>query len=641
MTNVFSETPVPGKNGPPRIGVGIDTGGTYTDAVIYDLENRSVLAHAKAATTRNDLSIGILEALDRLPRRLIAAPSLISLSTTLATNACVENKIGRARLFFFGGNPKVIDSQGADYGLPPASEMFIQDSGTNYSDGVIAEVDWEFFLKDLDKKVAGLDGAGVIEIYSMRNGAVVEKKAKALLRERTGLPVVCGHELVSELGCLERGASTLLNASLFPIIDEFLSAIRKSLARRGIYAPVAIVRSDGNVMGEEQAALRPVETLLCGPAASVMGAVELAGERDCIVIDMGGTTSDIAVIRNGEPLAAENGIGAGKWKTFIRGLHIKTFGLGGDSALHSRDQRLVLESRRVVPLCMAAAHPGVLAQLKRQLDEFPKHTRNLHEGFILVKSVESGSRYTEFEKNFCRVLESGPLLLRPAALAVGRDEYTLDVSRLVNEGVVQMFGFTPTDVMHLRGDFSRYDAEASQMGARFVANSLGVTVEDLCALAYDEVKRKLYLHIVKALLEHESPDCRENGIDIRMEKLVVESFERAKRGRGRGFVEIPFRTSLPLVGIGAPIHVFLPEVAARLGTRAVIPEYAAVANAVGAVVGKVQAESRMEVWANYTQVGIRDYTVIGRSGARTFDSRRDAEAFAASEAVAAARTEAI
>ncbi len=624
-----------------RTGIGIDTGGTYTDAVVYDFENKTVLAHAKALTTRRDLSAGILEALDGLPRDLLLAPALISLSTTLATNACVENKIGRARLFFFGGDRRVIDSQGPEYGLPPASEMFLQDSGTNYSDGVIAEVDWDLFLKDIDRKLDGLDGAGVIEIYSMRNGAVVEKKAKALLRGRTRIPVVCAHELVSELGCLQRGASTLLNASLFPVIDEFLSAMRKALSRRGIRAPVVIVRSDGNVMGEEFAALRPAETLLCGPAASVMGTAELAGERDCVVVDMGGTTSDIAVIRNGEPLTAENGIGIGKWKTFIRGLYIKTFGLGGDSAIHAAGRRVVLESRRVVPLCMAAAHPGVLDQLRRQAEEFPKHTRNLHEGFILAKDIGSVSRYSEFEKRFCRALEGGPLLLRPAALAVGRDEYSLEVSRLVDEGVVEVFGLTPTDIMHIRGDFARHDAEASRLGARFVANNLGITVEDLSRLAYDEVRKKLYLNIVRALLEHESPDCRKNGVDARMENLILESFDRIRSGRGRGFVDVPFRTDLPLVGIGAPIHIFLPGVAAMLGTRAVIPPYASVANAVGAVVGRVQAESGLEVRANYTTEGISDYTVFGREGARIFKNRGEAEAFAAAEAGEAARAEAL
>jgi N-methylhydantoinase A/oxoprolinase/acetone carboxylase beta subunit len=111
-----------------KIGIGIDTGGTYTDAVIYDFSEKKVLGTAKALTTRQDLAIGILEALDKLPQDLLKEAGLISLSTTLATNACVEDKGGRARLIFLGGDKKVIGEFGSRYGLPPADEIYIQES---------------------------------------------------------------------------------------------------------------------------------------------------------------------------------------------------------------------------------------------------------------------------------------------------------------------------------------------------------------------------------------------------------------------------------------------------------------------------------------------------------------------------------
>lgn len=624
-----------------RIGIGIDTGGTYTDAVAYDFDARTVLATAKALTTKRDLSIGIVEALDSLPADVTAHPTVISLSTTLATNACVENKIGRARLVFLGGDPHTIDSYGGEFGLPPSTEMLVQESHTTWSDGVVGEVDWERFLAAADDRLAGLDGIGVVEIFSMRNGAVVEKRAKALLEERMNVPVTCGHELVSDLNCLQRGASTLLNAGLFPVIHDFIAAIKASLAKRAIAAPVVIVRSDGNLMSGEFAALRPAETLLCGPAASVMGCMELAGEADCAVVDMGGTTSDIAIVRGGEPLRAENGIGIGNWKTYIKGLYIKTFGLGGDSALHYADRRIVLEEYRVVPLCCAAStHPGLAEQLRRQFAEAPRHTRFLHEGFILVKDVSDNPRYSEFEKRFCRALREGPLLRRRAAHAVDKDEYTLDVSRLVKEGVVQTFGLTPTDIMHITGDFRRYDREAALLGAGFVAGNLGITVEALCRAAYDEVKKRLYLNLALALLENENARRGKSGPDAAIVDLILGQYRRLRQGGGKGFIAADFKTDLPLVGIGAPIHIFLPDVAAMLGTRAVIPPHSGVANALGAVVGRVHAESVIEIRPDYNTEGITGYTVFGADGGKTFAERGDAEAFAMAEARRAACDEA-
>ncbi len=624
-----------------RIGIGIDTGGTYTDAVVYDFETKEVLAKAKALTTKQDLSIGIVEALDSLPLERLPAPSVISLSTTLATNACVENKIGRARLVFFGGDAGVIDRSGGEFGLPQSDEMVIQESMTNYSDGVIGEVDWDALLEAVAEKIEGLDGLGVIEIYSMRNGAVVEKKAKSLLEERFKLPVVCGHELVSELNCLQRGASTLVNASLFPIINSFIAAIKAALKKRGIAAPLVIVRSDGNLMGEEFATLRPAETLLCGPAASVMGAMELAGTQDCVIVDMGGTTTDIALIRESQALLAENGITIARWKTFIKGLYIKTFGLGGDSAIHYADQKLVLEEYRVTPLCIAAAaYPEICGQLLALKKEFPKHTRFLHEGFMLVKDIGADPRYSDFEKQFCRALENGPLLLKNACAQVGKDEYNLNVSRLVADGVVQMFGLTPTDIMHLKGDFTRFSTEASQLGAEFVAANVETSVAKLCDMAYDEVRKKLFLNIVYALLEKESLSSV-SVEDKVLTGLALQYYERVRHGKGRGFIHIDFKTALKLVGIGAPIHVFLPEVAAMLGTEAIIPRHAEVANALGAVVGKIHAKTEIDIRPIYTPAGISGYTVYGLGEPVQFEELNEAEVYAVAEARRGARDEAL
>ena len=211
-----------------KLGIGIDTGGTYTDAVIYDFESRAILGTAKSLTTKNDLTVGILGAIDGLPVDLTRKAKIISLSTTLATNACVEDKGGRAKLIFFGGDKQIIDKLGRQCGLPASDEICIQESYTSFSGEIEREPDWNLFEKQTETGFEDLDGVGIIEINAMRNGAVVEKKAKEKFQEKHNLPVVCGHELFSELNCLKRGAGTLLNASLFPVIREFLDAVKKA-----------------------------------------------------------------------------------------------------------------------------------------------------------------------------------------------------------------------------------------------------------------------------------------------------------------------------------------------------------------------------------------------------------------------------
>jgi N-methylhydantoinase A/oxoprolinase/acetone carboxylase beta subunit len=624
-----------------KIGIGIDTGGTYTDAVIYSFEEKKILGTAKALTTKQDLSIGILEALDKLPAGLLREAGLISLSTTLATNACVEDKGGRAKLVFFGGDEKVINEFGPKYGLPPAEEIHIQESYTGFSGKVSREPDWELFEKSMDEKFSRLDGAGIIEIYSMKNNAVVEKKAKEIFQKKFDIPVVCGHELFSGLNSLQRGAGALLNARLFPVIKEFLSAIKKALALRNIAAQVVIVRSDGSLMSEEFAEVRPVETLLCGPAASVAGGSWLSGEENAVIIDMGGTTTDIALVKNGAPVKVTDGITIGKWKTFVHGFYIKTFGLGGDSAIHYYDYNAFLEDYRIIPLCVAASrHPRIIDNLRYLVDSYAAHSFFLHEHYLLVNEMKDEARYTETEKRFCAALHGGPLSLKEAAAAIGTDIYNLNVSRLLKEGIVQICGLTPTDIMHIRNDFSGYSREAALLGAGFTAYNLGITVDELCEKIYDEVKRKLYVNIVKILFENQERHYFTNGVDSGAERLILQSYESAKKG-GAEIITADFKTGFALVGIGAPIKIFLDDVAKLLGTRAVVPEHYEVANALGAVVGNIYASCSVEVRPNYTLAGIAGYTVFGYTRRMTFKTLEQAQEFAVSEAETGAREEAV
>ena len=637
-----------------KIGIGIDTGGTYTDAVIYDFESSAVLGSAKSLTTKEDLTKGILGALDTLSSELLQSAELVSLSTTLATNACVEDRGGHAKLIFFGGDSRVINRYGREYGLPQAEDMYLQESFTSFSGTSAQEVDWELFSSKVEHGFRDCDGVAILEMNAMRNGAFVEKEAKRLFSEKYDVPVVCGHELSSRLNCLQRASSALLNASLFPLISEFLRSIKIAMRERSIHAPVVIVRSDGSLMSEEFASLCPVEMLLCGPAASAVGAVHSvkgvnAGGtvnptkvKDAVIVDMGGTTTDIALVREGEPVTVADGISIGKWKTFVDGLYIKTFGLGGDSAIHYKDGSLYLEEYRVVPLCIAAHHnPSILQYLQSLVDNPEKHSKFLHEHYIALKDISDKSRYTENEKAFCAGLKAEPLSLRDAPKIIGRDMYNVNVARLIREGVVQLCGLTPTDIMHIRGDFCEYSTKASLLCAEIVAYNLDLSVDELCELVYREVKRKIYRNVVKVLLENKYPLYMKNDVSEDTEQLIDKGFDDACNDEKDSLLLTAFQTDFVLIGIGAPIKVFLDDVAGMLGTKALIPSHYAVANALGAVAGNISARHSVEIRPNYNAIGIASYTVFGNDEQKTFDVLEDAKAFAVSEAVRGAEGMAI
>lgn len=620
-----------------KLGIGIDTGGTYTDAVVYDFDSGRVLAGAKSLTTRDNLSVGIGRALDALPSELLREARLASLSTTLATNACVEGKGGRAKLLFIGVGRDTLDRVGADCGITESDSLFFCDAAGTFDGKTVPDIDWEALLNDAEAWMADADSLGVVELFAMKNGAVIEKEAKKLFSDRFGVSVVCGSELFNGLNSVRRGAGTLLNAKLVPIIGEFLRAIRSAFDERGVTAPVMIVRSDGSLMSEEFALLRPVETILCGPAASVLGGRALAGRDNAVIVDMGGTTTDVSLIKNGLPVRARDGISIGSWRTFVRGVFIDTFGLGGDSAVRAREKQLVLETRRVAPISLLAQEfPQICDYLRAILKSGHTHTQPIHEFYVLLRTPDERFGLSGNEKRLVDALSHGPLSLRETAAAIGSDVYHLNTDRLENEGYILRCGLTPTDIMHLRGDFESYDTEAARLAALFVMRCMGLeedALPEFCEMVYDAVKRKLYVNLVRILMRDRFPK-----IEPPME-LINASWDAFKRG-DKPFFDFGFTTRASLVGIGAPTHIFLPDVASALGAECVIPENAGVANAVGAIVGSISVTSQVMIHPNHTPGGIQGYTVHSDSGNSVYKMRGDAEKAALSLAEAQARAEA-
>lgn len=230
--------------------------------------------------------------------------------------------------------------------------------------------------------------------------------------------------------------------------------------------------------------------------------------------------------------------------------------------------------------------------------------------------------------------------------SLGIDIYNFSSQRLETEGIIMRCGLTPTDIMHIRGDFSLYDKEASMLAARYFLKCLPGYNDDMESLdtfseeVYDLVKKKLYENIVRILLADKYPKMCENGLDKQMSSLISEGWKQQKEHGDRLFFDFGFTTAATLVGLGAPTHVFLPDVAKALGTGCTIPEHAEVANAVGAVLADISAKARIEIMPNYTVGGITGYTVYTSDGNTVYETKEEASCAATEAAIRSATGEA-
>lgn len=624
-------------------GIGIDTGGTYTDAVVYDFETGRVLAKGKSPTTHGELSEGIGSALDMLPRDLVKRARLVSLSTTLATNACVENRGGRARLVLVGTERRTLERVGADkkYGLK-YDDVLCVEAKTSYDGAVAEQPDWDRVIAENEGFFGDAEALCVAGLNSLRNGAVNETGARDALTARYNVPFVMASELAGELNIMERGATALLNARLLPVIDRFMRAVTAAIKARGLKAVQMIVRSDGSLMSDALARQRPVETILSGPAASVMGSRALADCGDCLIVDMGGTTTDVSIVRGGRP-DMSGGISIGGWRTQIRGVYIDTFALGGDTRIYMHEGKLRLDTRRVEPLCVAAARwPQIRSELEALLPRMRPHTRQLHEFLYMLRQPEDMEKYTAAERRLMEKLANGPQMIGGNVL----DSYGRDSERLEREGLVMRCGLTPTDIMHIRGDYGAFDSDAAWLGARCLLRALPEYQDDdegmdrLCGSVYDMVKRRLFVNIMKVFIQSAYPGACRNGVDAQLMAIIERKWERRGAAEGEFFELIP-RTDAVLVGTGAPTHIFLPDVARALGVRCVIPENSEVANAVGAAAAGISARATVNVRAEFTADGNRCYTLTAqgtRRQVKKYDEALDAAKRLAEElAIAEAR----
>ncbi|RME70158.1 MAG: hydantoinase/oxoprolinase family protein [Chloroflexi bacterium] len=587
------------------IALGIDTGGTYTDAVLVDHQSGQVLAGAKAVTTHHNLAVGIEEAVNRVFREndtgiIPRDVDLVGLSTTLATNAIVEGQGSPICLLLIGYDADLIQQHGFSEDLATPTVVYVQ-GGHDGMGNEVAPLDEAQIRQAVQAYRHRVEAFAVSAFFSVRNPQH-ELRAKAIIEELTrgpdglSMPVTCGHELSSRLNAIRRATTAALNARLIPLLRELITVVRDLLRQTGIDAPLMVTRGDGSLVRADWAIQRPIETILSGPAASVVGAWHLARRGDVWVVDMGGTTTDIAALRNGRPRLNPEGARIGRWRTMVEAIDVHTVGLGGDSQVQvagpasGSPRWLTVGPRRVVPLAMLAARfPEIIDELQLQVEEaqFDEYA-----GIFVLPRRRAGHRLSDEDRAFLSGLSDTPRSIIALAAAEKRHRFLVarQVERLSRLGLVLKAGFTPTDALHTLGYFGSAKMEASRLGAELLANRAGLPVEDFCRRVVAAVSERVATELVtKVLSDEETPPAWDN-----------EPSARALLNRAFGYYQdsgLSCRLGLkvPVVAIGAPVTAFFPRVAELLHTELVIPPHADVANAVGAVVGGVVQEARVEI----------------------------------------------
>jgi N-methylhydantoinase A/oxoprolinase/acetone carboxylase beta subunit len=552
-------------------------------------DERGVIASAKALTTRNDLSIGIREAIDAVLPPVLPDIGLVSISTTLATNAIVEGQGRPICLLLIGYDADLLGELASETIIPRERIVLIR--GGHDGAGVeTAPLAAAAAREAILGQAPDVDAYAVSGYFGVRNPAH-ELAVRQLARELTGKPVTCGHELTTRLNAPRRALTTALNARLIPLLQELVVTVRETLADRGIDAPLMVVKGDGSLIDAEMAIERPVETILSGPAASVVGAHHQADVEEAFVIDMGGTTTDVISMRDGRPALDPRGARIGDLQIMVEAIDAHTVGLGGDSEIRLEESgTLTAGPRRVVPLCLLAQqHPAVLSTLRREVDRYVDEVEASKQGdrarFILRQRqlVEGEGGLAPRQREVWEALEDGPVSLPQLLSEVEHPAlYRECVSQLIAVGLIVVGAFTPTDAVHVLGSYDRWSVEAARLGATLWAGRFGIGLEQLCEEVVRQVEIQLGRVVISSALAEEA-----ESMPVARDSVGRFFIDRALHANGGGSFSVSVDMQRPLIAIGAPVSNYLPPVAERLNARLFIPDHAEVRNALGAVVGGV------------------------------------------------------
>jgi len=449
----------------------------------------------------------------------------------------------------------------------PTEHVLFACGGHNHNGEEVSSLDLEAIEKFALQVKNKVSAFAISSYFSTRNPEH-EIKARDRILELTGLPAVCGHELSQQLGAYERAVTAFLNAQLIPITRQFVQSIIYDITKRGINARLLMLKCDGSVVGIKDALKKPIETIFSGPAASLVGASYLSGLKTCAVVDVGGTSTDISSICMGVPDLSDEGAIVGGWKTRVRAIRMETTATGGDSHIWIVNRELFLGPRRVIPLSVAAVkYPGFLRNLKRtQMPLREDLCENIQPTKFFVRSGYSPGELSEAESDVLDVIGDEPVSVSEISALIRKDLHPQTLDSLIKKRLVQTIGFTPTDALHVLGEYTAWNEEASRIGAERLARLMRMSSGEFCTAVKKKVARNMALHLLSYILA---------GIPETAIAKILDGNYPAK-----------FKLGIPVVLLGGPVRAHRKELEELIDAEILVPEHAEVGNAVGALVGK-------------------------------------------------------
>ena len=334
--------------------LGLDVGGTFTDAVIID--GHRVVSSAKRRTTKDNLMQGIGEALDAVLDSCDTSNiEQVTLSTTVVTNTIVEKKEQVVDLYVVTGPGRNVDD------IFPVSPIYLQ----GYTDhrGIVVErtsTDSVRGIAHMVQERSGTDLAAVSAKFGVRNPQ--EELSITETLQETYNTISNGSLLSGSLNFPRRTISAYFNSAVTPVFTVFKKNVEDALSARNIKAPLHILKADGGSLPMEHMVSRPVETAFTGPAATVLGLAALGaiGNTHTVALDIGGTTTDISLWKQGKPLMTKNGVSIREYPSAVRSFAVTSVGIGGESVVRIVDGEITVGPERVGPSAALGGHEPTL-----------------------------------------------------------------------------------------------------------------------------------------------------------------------------------------------------------------------------------------------------------------------------------------
>jgi N-methylhydantoinase A/oxoprolinase/acetone carboxylase beta subunit len=469
----------------------------------------------------------------------------------LATNAIAEGRTSRVGLIVIG--------QVKPFEAPVVSVRYVE-GGHDHLGREVKPLNVEQIVDAVHSFKGHVDAYAVAASLSIENQTHEQVAAKAIeLVDRK--PVVCSSDVSLKSGIQERAATAVLHAGLMPVIQGFVTQVNQLKKERFLNADMRMIRGDATATDLKEAAERAAGTVASGPAATAYFGAKSTAAKLAMVVDIGGTTTDITFIKNGKPVISTEGSLIDRWQTHIDAVDMHTVGVGGDSHVQlNRSGQLSVGPLRVQPLAMAQGLPDPSSWIgaDHRSRWIVNVSSNEQDPSVCMDPV---IKHLRREKG-----------ATPAELIarLGMSDFGLDrrLADLAFRNQISAVGFTPTDALHVLGNSQLGDAAASIAGARILADLRGETIKTFCETVLEATQKK----IAKAILGYAF--FKQTG-------KSMEAFSTLDRGVP--LLTSSFKLEVPIVGIGAAARHLLPEVANKLHTRAIFPPHFEVGNALGAI----------------------------------------------------------